>query len=565
METIAKQRPSAGTFGFCRLLSGVCRRQALHRFAAIAARSCLVVAALFLVSLFAGRLLAVVPDIVPMWSIALVPVVALIVALVTHRRVPEEVAARLVDSHLDSQDLMLTAHRVSSSSDLQQQSAFSPLVIDKAESLAQKSDPAEILPFQWRAAYGWAMISVLVLVFAIGYTPQLDPFKKRAAMEIAGEMKKKLEETRQATAVQAKALQQAAPQKTDAAVQRELAELQKQLKEARPEMKDDVRRQLSERQKNMGQLWRQLSEAKLRDALSKSKASQRFGAQSEERKEFREMAERGDFGALRKQMDAIQQKLGELAKQPDSSEKRNEMDALKEKMQAMADAMAETMGSERLNDALSRALEQLDMSNLQDLAQQAMEAAQESMNLSQQELENLAKAMEQLQNLEQALSAAQMAKALNEMGELNGAEGAQELAGSLADYEQLFREMTGGMEPGQGMEPGGAGQGAGTGGAGQGKGGQPPENPDAQTDFVTEKSKSALQQGKILMNLQTKGQTESGEVAEEYREAIGALREAASEAILQEQIPPGYHESIRDYFDRMENETSGVGTGAAQP
>ena len=90
-----------------------------------------------------------------------------------------------------------------------------------------------------------------------------------------------------------------------------------------------------------------------------------------------------------------------------------------------------------------------------------------------------------------------------------------------------------------------------TGGEGHGRGGEVPENSNAATDFKTEKSKSALQNGKLLMNIKSKGKAESGEVVGAYRDAVGALREAASEAILQEQIPPGYHDSIRDYFDQM--------------
>jgi hypothetical protein len=183
---------------------------------------------------------------------------------------------------------------------------------------------------------------------------------------------------------------------------------------------------------------------------------------------------------------------------------------------------------------------------MEGLAEKAMQAMGESMKLSQQELEQLAKAMGDMKALEEGLTAAQMARALNEMGELNG-EGAGDGKG-MSDYEKLYREM---------MANGGEGNGAGggMGGPGQGHGGKAPENPDAVTDYKSEQSKTALQKGRLLMNMQSKGNAEKGELKEAYRAAAGAIKDAASEAILKEQVPPGYHDSIRDYFDNLEPES----------
>ena len=518
----------------------VCRRRSLQRFSTRFASACLIWAALYLVLILVSRLTGLIPDIFSPVTVLTVPVLALVTAVLTHRKMTAEDGARLIDEKERAQDLFLTALRLDTHS-----GEFQPLVARQAGEAAAELRPAGIAPWKWNARFGYALVAIGVLLLIGVITPQLDPFEKRAKVAQANEREKKLEESRQATVMQAQALEQKNAEARSEAVEKELEKLEETFRAARPELKEKTRKELSERQGQLGKLWRQLSDEKLRNTLSKSRAAQRFGAQSPDRKKFREMAEEGKFSDLKKEMEAIKEKLKALAAKPDSAEKRNEMDELREKMQAMADAMAEVLGSESLNDAMSRALEQMDMSNMRDLAQKAMEAMQESMNLTQEELENLAKALQDMENLEQGLSAAQLAKALNEMGELNGK--GLDGANGMSDYEKLYREMMEGR--GFGQNPG---QGEGMKGPGQGEGGNAPENPDAETAFKTEKAKSAMQKGKLLMNIKSKGSAEPGQSADDYRDAIGALREAASEAILQEQVPPGYHDSIRDYFDQME-------------
>jgi exonuclease VII small subunit len=65
-------------------------------------------------------------------------------------------------------------------------------------------------------------------------------------------------------------------------------------------------------------------------------------------------------------------------------------------------------------------MEQLDMSKLSEMSKEALEAAQQSMSLSQQELEQLAQAMKDQQALEDALKNLQMAKQLAGQCELDG-------------------------------------------------------------------------------------------------------------------------------------------------
>jgi len=89
-------------------------------------------------------------------------------------------------------------------------------------------------------------------------------------------------------------------------------------------------------------------------------------------------------------------------------------------------------------------------------------------------------------------------------------------------------------------------------GPGRGEGGKAPEK-DSDTAFKTEKARSALQAGKILMRWKTRGVSGSDKAKEEYENRLKDVKQGASEAILHEQIPPGYHKTIKKYFDTVGN------------
>lgn len=160
------------------------------------------------------------------------------------------------------------------------------------------------------------------------------------------------------------------------------------------------------------------------------------------------------------------------------------------------------------------------------------------------EMEQLAQLLRDLKSLEEALKALQLAKALNAKGKLDGelCEG----LGSLAEFAELYRRLLAGRAAG--YKPG---SGLGMKGPGQGEGGRAPEK-ETDTDFKPEQSRSALQAGKILMKWKTHGLSDSGEAKEEYQDSLTKVKQGVSEAILHEQVPPGYHESIKKYFDTME-------------
>ena len=178
---------------------------------------------------------------------------------------------------------------------------------------------------------------------------------------------------------------------------------------------------------------------------------------------------------------------------------------------------------------------------MQGLSKEALDALGESLDLSKLEMQELARRMQDMKSLEQALQALQMAKKLNEMGKLDG-EGCQGCKG-VGDYQKLYEKMLAeGLIPGgegDGWGIPGRGPGGGTGGEGMGNGGRPPENEATESGFQSERSRSAMTAGKILMEWKTKGMSEAGEAKVDYKREIGEIRKGASEAILKEQVPPG--------------------------
>jgi hypothetical protein len=86
---------------------------------------------------------------------------------------------------------------------------------------------------------------------------------------------------------------------------------------------------------------------------------------------------------------------------------------------------------------------------------------------------------------------------------------------------------------------------------GFGKGGEAPEDDSVETGFKSEQSKSAVVAGKMLLSMQQKGEAEKGEVVRDYKQLLQTVKQGAMEALNTEQIPPGYHDGIKGYFDSL--------------
>ena len=182
------------------------------------------------------------------------------------------------------------------------------------------------------------------------------------------------------------------------------------------------------------------------------------------------------------------------------------------------------------------------MSNLPELSGESLKGMSDSLKLTQDELAQLAKAMTDMKNLEAALKALQLAKTLHNLKPLDGHDfvGLGDLAAYAAFCEGQCKSLCAGM----GMGPG------------YGYGPRPYGDDNAASGFKQEKSASLLQPGRMLMEWKTREVSESGPAREEYLRAVQDVRQQASEAVVQEQIPPGYQTSIKQYFDTLHNDSS---------
>jgi hypothetical protein len=165
----------------------------------------------------------------------------------------------------------------------------------------------------------------------------------------------------------------------------------------------------------------------------------------------------------------------------------------------------------------------------------------------------MAQGTRDVDQLKDALQTLQMARKLNELGDLGAA--GEDVQGnfkgpgkkSLADYKKLYAKL---------MQERGQSQGSGKGGMGpnpgQGDGGKGKENNDAETQFDHQRSRSQLTAGQTLMQWKTSGPAEKGVAREDYQRSLSEVRQGVSEALLHEQLPPGYQEAVKKYFDSLD-------------
>ncbi|TCO90126.1 hypothetical protein EV701_11150 [Chthoniobacter flavus] len=499
----------------------------------------LAAAALFLAYLAASRLLGLLPDRFSLVALISLSGAAFVVALLCIRRPAEQRVARLVDSRAGTKDLFLSAVLPADSA-----GAFLPVVQGEAEQRAPGIDLAKMLPFRWTAGALQIFVAALLVAAAFRWSPRLDPFHKLEQRQKIAQQQQKLQEERKLTALRAEAVAEET-QKQSAQMQQALARLDKTFKDAKPENKDEALKQLADEQRELGELWRKVNNDQLKQALDKS--AQSFGQMNaRERNEWREQLQKGDLSGIQKQLAELRNALAKVAAMPDSAEKRAAQEELAHKLSQFAEAMKDIVKSPNVDDALNRALAQLDAGKLSDLAQEATQDAMKSLDLSKQELEQLAQSMKDGKSLEDALKSLQMAKKLAAAGKLDGANGKDGM--SAEDYAKLFAEKMAELTAQQ-ADP--DGQGAQGRGGGIGNGARRPEDDSVKTSFKSEKSPAMLTDGKMLLEWKTKDVGESGARAEQFRDAVRGVKQGVSEALQAEQVPPGYHDAIKKYFDTL--------------
>ncbi len=488
--------------------------------------------AAFLLTVRLTGLLRLTPEAL---ALAGLPVAALLIGMIWPRRPTLKDAARAVDRHAKTDDLFLTMLMLENSP-----GEFQPLVAAQAEAKAGRIRSAEVVPMRINGRLVAVCLALLLCAGLVPFVPQLDPFGQVEASQVAEKEAKKLDESKKATKERLAQIERESLSDTEAKeVKDALDKLKTSMNGSQPKAKSANALKLSAAQKDVAGQWRKISADKLKDLLSQSSLAQQFGSSAAgESKKWMEELQAGSTESLKKEMKALQQDMEELAKTKDPVKQAQLQKRLREKLDALSEFAKDQTGSKTLAAAIKRAQEQMRMASKADdesSSQESMRAAAESMKLAEKELEQVAQSAKDLKELEKGLAVLQMAKKLNQSDQLDGkkCEGCQ----SMDEYAAMFEKLMKGKNPDEG---------------GFGDGSPRDEKDSAKSKFKTEMSKSHIVKGKVLLTLKTKGMGEHVEFKEQYKAAVRDVKQGISEAILQEEIPPGYHEGIKGYFESLD-------------
>jgi hypothetical protein len=526
------------------LLERIIRRLYIARIGRGVYRAALGLAVLYGVLLLVSRLTGLIPDWFTPPTIGLVPLVALVIGLLWIRRPSASEAARQLDLQEQTQDLYLTLTMLDGAA-----GEYKPLVGRDAEARAGTIEPERIVPWTWQRPVLQVAGCLLLLAVGTFVLPALDPFGKVAAAKEAEIRHEQLQQSRKATEVRKSQLAKSNPDaETTEDVKKSLEQLQADLRRMEPKQREENARTLAAHQKNLGEKWR-LNADQLKQLLKQTPLGQRFGEGRKASNEWLKQLKEGDPRALQEELEELQEDLKTALNESDPIKRTEALRRLQKKLDEMRDFARDQANSKPLTAALERAMKQLDAMKSSEMSQEASEAAAESMKLASMELKQLAQSMRDLKDLEKALEAVQMAKKLNAKDNLDGE--ACENCQTMADYAELYAEMMAqlGYDVAMGEGEGGDGRGE------RDEASEPmAEDESAKTDFKDETSKSTVQKGKILLSIKTKGITENDDedLQLEYQAVVRELKQSVSEAIDQEQIPPGYHEGIKNYFDSLD-------------
>lgn len=551
------------------LLRRVGTRIYLARIAKSLYLSFIVLSAIVLMGALFVRLTGLIPqtdaDAWIRYSLLAVPGLAVLGAIALTRRPQSVDAARQVDTVCDTHDLFLTVTKIG-----QTAGEYQPLVTRDAEDTAKKIDPVKVVnldPTAYPQCGRRAGNSLLLATLAVAayFLPTLDPFEKQLEAKEQHKVLTELKNSEKQTEIRKQAL---VDKNSDSEVSEEVAvsldKLAKDLKQMQKAQPVKNEQKLNENQKSLGEQSRALKTA-LKDLKQNLESNQQFGQENaDEMRKMLDGLQQGRPDEMNKKMDAMKENLERLMKEEDPLKRSEMVQQLKKDLDQMSKLAGKKAGNKGMQAALERALDQIEKSGMKsDMASEALDAAKESLELAKMELKEMAQSARDLESLEQALEAIAKAKKLNSEGQLDGEMGAD--ATTLEDYQQLYDQIMAQMG-GDGMEGEGEGEGEGDGngegegdgnglgGQGMGRGSKAPEDESSKTAFQSEKTKTALKKGKILLSLKTKDAptADAKDLQAEYREIISSIKQATEEAIEREEAPPGYHDGIKKYFDTLE-------------
>jgi hypothetical protein len=407
-------------------------------------------ASLYGVLLLTARLTGLIPDYFAPETLWWIPAASVLGALLTTRKPPFPEAARCADRSQNTHDLFLTLTMLD-----QSVGEYKPLVGRDAESRAGKLRAAAVLPFAWdRPAVirGVVMPAALgLLALGIVLLPSLDPFAVQLAAREKAAVAERVAESRKQTEVRKTELKKQTDLEDENSedVAQALERLKADFKKMRKTEKVPNSQRLAVNQKSLGEKWRKLNSEQLKELSNSEELDQRFGGEgAEEMRQWQRELQQGSSEKMQEALEELKEDLRQLAKTDDPVQRSEVMRKIEKQLKEMSDFAMKEAGSQPLAAALQRAKDQLAaMQNgeSEKLQEEAMEALQESLELSQMEAENLAQAVRDMKSLEEALQLISMAKQLNSEEMLDGE---AEMPQSLEEYAEMYSQMMAGWSRG---------------------------------------------------------------------------------------------------------------------
>lgn len=481
----------------------------------------------------------------PGWQLICgIPVLAAILATLTFRRPSSSETARYIDQVGKTKDLFLTFSSLSNAA-----GEYQPIVAAHAEKMAPMILPSAAVPFHFWRRIGYAISLWIGAVVGMIWLPQFDPFGNVSQLLAEKETLKVSQSDRRDTQTRAAQIKKEDSKVSgNSRTEDSIDQLKKILREMKPQDQKPNLDKLNIHQAELSAQWKGITQEKLKSLLKQSDSSQSFGGERGIKIDsWTEQLKDGDSTLVQEEIRDLVDLAKQIAVEKDPAKQAELRREMKERLKDLERFASEKAGAPEMSAAVRRAMRQMEAAQKQGMDPQALKDLQESLELSQLEMQQITEAAKDLKELEEALKTMQMAKQVNDDGMLDGeqCQGCQ----TLEDYAAVYKKM---------MAESPEHDGEGTGGSGFGKGGAAEERDDVKTAFNDENSKSAIDAGKTLLSIKTTGIGPDGVAVKDYRTEVEAIKQAASEAILQEQIPPGYHDSIRGYFDSQTFEKTAV-------
>ena len=507
-------------------------------------------------SVLVVRLLGLLPeDRQPLAWLLVFPAVAASAAWMFHRRVEKTAAARAVDQHAKTDDLFLTLATLSSSS-----GEYQPLVEQSAAKVATRIVPANVVPYKVERPIGMQAGVLCILALLVWLLPTLDPFGNVEAATKVEKTKKEVELIRKAVKSREEKLSQEVKtaEERDDKLNEQMKELMASLRQMRPTEKKPNSKVLQDHRGSLNDMWKKVSSEELREMLSQSISDQQFGGQrTQKMNEWLKQLQQGNSDMLQQQLDSAKETMEAMLEAKTPEDRQKLASQLRRQLQDLKKFSSEKAGSPELKNALNQAMKALEALAAKKqsgegtseeemrMAKEAAEALRESLELSKTELQELARSAKEMKQLEEALKTLQQAEKLNQDGQLDGEE--CEGCKSLAEYAEKYKKMMAGMgQDGEAKRD--------TPGAMQEEDDSDPEG------YKDEKTKSQIQAGKVLLSIKTKeAATEKDfdpDELKKYESTVSEIKSGVQAAIENEQIPPGYVDGIKSYFDNLESADS---------